>query len=302
MPPLPAAMTGLRPGSTARILRRAHEGSQTIGFMTEAGENEHGFTIVRRSPPAGLEGLVVDSVGYREHGLLPIRQVEAASLVVPLIISFGEPFEIALGSDPASAEPYGSFTAGLSTRPALIGSAGSAHCLQVNLTPHGARRLLAIPMSDLAEQMVHIDDLGDRELAELRFRLAEAPDWDARFDIAEAFLHARLRRAAEPCARTAWAYDRILAADGRVSMSDLADAVGWSRKHLAQRFRSEIGLPPKSVARIARFARAQAMARETRDGWAGIAADCGYADQAHLVREFHDLSGETPASWRARAA
>mgnify|MGYP005868667299 CR=1 FL=1 len=72
----------------------------------------------------------------------------------------------------------------------------------------------------------------------------------------------------------------------------------WSRKHLASRFHEEVGLPPKTIARIARFNRAQAMAASGMgDGWADIAAACGYADQAHLTREFVALAGTTPGAW-----
>ena len=83
----------------------------------------------------------------------------------------------------------------------------------------------------------------------------------------------------------------------------LAKEIGWSRKHLVNRFRSELGLAPKPVARMMRFHRACRLAR-TGDarGWAGIAAESGYADQAHLVREFSTLAGETPTAWARRLA
>ena len=62
-----------------------------------------------------------------------------------------------------------------------------------------------------------------------------------------------------------------------------------SRQYLVTKFREEVGLPPKTVARILRFQRALALADgAARPDWAGIAADCGYADQAHLV---HPIPG-----------
>ena len=74
-----------------------------------------------------------------------------------------------------------------------------------------------------------------------------------------------------------------------------------SRKHLAARFSDEVGLTPKAVARIARFNLVMRLARQGYR-WAEIAAECGYTDQAHLVREFTEYAGETPTAWRARVA
>jgi AraC-like DNA-binding protein len=100
----------------------------------------------------------------------------------------------------------------------------------------------------------------------------------------------------------AWAYGRILETGGTMPIGLIAARLGWSRKHLVSRFREEVGLGPKTVARIARFGRAQAMAaRGGETGWADIAAACGYADQAHLIREFTALAGSTPSAWRAGA-
>ena len=81
----------------------------------------------------------------------------------------------------------------------------------------------------------------------------------------------------------------------------LAERLDCSRRHLVSKFHEEIGLPPKTVARIIRFDRALRLARKGPEGgWADIAAACGFADQAHLCREFRDLAGETPTAWQAR--
>jgi len=82
----------------------------------------------------------------------------------------------------------------------------------------------------------------------------------------------------------------------------VARELGWSHRRLIARFRDEVGLPPKFVARIARFERArEALAADPASGLADVAARCGYADQAHLTREVGELAGMTPARLRAMA-
>ena len=77
---------------------------------------------------------------------------EAAALVVPVIVSFGEPFAIALGRQPDEGDRIASFTAGLTSAPALILSYGGAHCLQNDFTPLGACRFFARPMASAASR------------------------------------------------------------------------------------------------------------------------------------------------------
>ncbi len=88
-----------------------------------------------------------------------------------------------------------------------------------------------------------------------------------------------------------------VAADGagRIAVAELAAAVGWSNKHLISRFREQIGLPPKAVARIVRFQRAMEMLRHGVPGFVDVALACGYYDQAHFNREFRALAGISPS-------
>ncbi|RUU23818.1 AraC family transcriptional regulator [Mesorhizobium sp. M7A.T.Ca.TU.009.01.3.2] len=258
------------------------------------------FEMPRRLPDPRLQGIVSDICGYREMTPGHMRNVEYASLTVPLVISFAEPFAIGLGKAPGDNDRFASFAAGLFAGPVVIESFGGACCVQVNFTPLGARRFFRLPMSELADSMVVLDDvLGAQGLA-LREKLGNAPDWTTRFDMAEAFVTARLENAAETPLEIDWAYDRIITSGGRTRIASIAERLGWSRKHLAAGFSNAIGIGPKTLSRIVRFNRALGLSRQQTVDWAGIAADCGYADQAHLVREFRDLAGETPTALSVR--
>ncbi|MEQ1942814.1 AraC family transcriptional regulator [Mesorhizobium sp. VNQ89] len=248
-----------------------------------------------RQPRAAFAGIVTQIVGYRETGGGRLRQVEAASLDIPLVISFGDPFAIGLGRDPSDNERYGSFTSGLFAGPVTIDSFGASHCLQINFTPLGARQFFAMPMTELSERMVALDDVLGAAGGSLREQLGATADWESRFDLAEAFVADRLAKAHAPAADVAWAFDAIAATGGARRIASIAREIGLSRKHLVDRFRREVGLGPKSVSRIVRMRRALSAAG-SGDGWADIAADCGYADQAHMVREFRDLAGRTPST------
>lgn len=255
------------------------------------------YEMHHRPVDARLAGQVDRIVGYRESGCAPGLSSEAASLVVPLVISFAEPFEIALGRTPSADDSFGSFTSGLFPGCVLINSGGGAECIQIDFTPLGAYRFFGLPMAELAGRMVTLDDLGDRAILELRERLAGETDWERRLTMAEAFVAERLRRAPPASAEIAWAYGKIVDQGGAIRIQAMANSLDWSRKHLNVRFRHEIGIGPKTLARMARFNRALAMARTGgEESWAAIAAAAGYADQAHMVREFREFAGSTPAA------
>jgi len=254
------------------------------------------FEMVRRKPAASFAGIVTDICGYREIWPGHFRIIEYASLTVPLVISFAEAFAIGLGRAPGDNDRYASFAAGLYAGPVMIESFGGCCCVQVNFTPLGARRFFGLPMSELRDRMVGLDDALGLDGVALREQLGEAPDWNSRFDIAEGFIAGRLAEANALSPEIAWAYRTVIGSGGRTRIAALAGEIGWSRKHLAQRFSDAIGIGPKTLSRIVRFNRALSLSKPRDDDWAGIAADCGYADQAHLVREFRQLAGQTPTA------
>jgi len=256
------------------------------------------FEVIRRAPSQRMAGLIAGMTGYRETARGRFFQRETAGLIVPLIISFGTPFLIALGRDPDAEDRQPSFAAGLYAGPVHIESDGGAECVQVDFTPLGAYRFFGGAVADLAARMVDIGDVLGREGRQLRERLG-AIRWQDRFDLVEDFVASRASHLPSP--EIAFAYGRLARSAGAVRITALAREIGWSRKHLVDRFRAEIGLAPKPVARMMRFHEACRLARtDTASGWASIAAESGYSDQAHLAREFADLAGETPTAWARR--
>ena len=82
----------------------------------------------------------------------------------------------------------------------------------------------------------------------------------------------------------------------------LAEEVGWSHKHLIARFRQQVGLRPKTAARLARLDGVWRRLDQAggRLDWGQVAREAGYADQAHLIRDFHQFTGTTPTALVAR--
>jgi AraC-like DNA-binding protein len=258
-------------------------------------EGEEGtWELARAFPDAALRPEVIDYAGYCESASQPIWRREVPSAIVPVIINFGAPFRIRHGG--STDREYTSFTAGLFSHPVIVGSAGAAHCMQVNFTPLGALRFFYLPQSEIADRTISLDDIMGVEGRDLAGELHDAGDWCARFALLDRFIARRFASARETNATVNEAWIALVRHHGRISIGEITRSIGVSRRHLAKLCRSELGMTPKSLARILRFDHARKLARTVpRLGWAELAHDAGYADQAHLAREFHALSGLTPS-------
>jgi AraC-like DNA-binding protein len=256
--------------------------------------------MASRRPDARLGPYVIDYQGYREHAPAALRRLQAPFAGIPMIVTFGPAIDIINGDAPTVRATHRSFLAGLHDVHVVTEFRGEQRGFQVNFTLLGAYRFLRLTMSEIANRCVDLEDLLGAAGAQLSARLQQAPGWPARFDLMDRFL---LRRIAEGRAMSpdvAWALRGLEASHGARSIGSLTRALGCSRRHLIQRFHAQVGLSPKAVAGILRFARAvDGLAAADAQGWADLALSCAYSDQAHFSRDFRRYAGRTPSEFRA---
>jgi AraC-like DNA-binding protein len=233
-------------------------------------------------PPAGR---VARYIGYRERSVTPLVRRQVPHSAYTLIFSFGD--AIAVGG-----ERHTSFVAGLYDAPVHTEFVGTQHGIEIMLPPALAYALFGgVPLGELANAAVPVHEL----LGDLDGRLADAPDWASRFALLDKAFARRLADAPAPATEVRWAWQQLVATAGRASVTALAEEIGWSRRHFAARFREQVGLTPKTAARVLRFERATRLLRQASP--AAVALACGYYDQAHLNREFRELAGITPVQF-----
>ena len=258
--------------------------------------------MVHRVHPA-LRPFVASAVGYRQEGLSPGLHRGLPAPWLTFVVTLDEPLVMAAHPDPRQTPGrYDGLIGGLHTRPALIAHPGRQSGLQLSLSPLGARALLGAPAGALASLDVGVSDLLGAAGAELVDRVRAAVDWPGRFAAAERVLLRCASSDDRPAPEVAEAWRLTVAAGGRLRVAEVARRVGWSERYLAERFRAETGLGPKESARVVRFDRARrVLAARVVAGrapdLAGLAVDAGFADQAHLTREWRALSGLSPTGW-----
>lgn len=231
------------------------------------------------------------------------------SRALTIVLSLDEPVGVTQPAPPdqpaAPVDKYDSLVGGLHSTAVWISDSPNASGIQLALTPTGCRALLGLPPGELGSRVLHLDDILGRSAHRLSDELRAQPTWEQRFRVVEeALLRTAAARSAgisdEPRPELGWAWHRLCESGGALSIQELSRDVGWSRRYLTERFHAEYGLPPKVMARILRFERGVARLRRVpRTRLADLAADLGYADQAHLSREWQSIAGCSPSQWLA---
>lgn len=169
-------------------------------------------------------------------------------------------------------------------------------CLEIQFSPLVAAAVLDLPPVELNSPFIALEDIWGAAGERLRSQLVETRSWDRRFDlVSDALIKRHRGRRVEPEIADAWR--RILRTGGQVSIAGLARAYDWSRTRLWSRFKAQVGVTPKRAAKIARFDRALRLITADAD-LATVAADCGYADQSHLNRDFASFGATAPGRLR----
>jgi AraC-like DNA-binding protein len=240
---------------------------------------------------------------YSERDTGFARRRELPSCLATLVFNLGN--DLRVEHPLGTCTTYGAgaaFYSGLSATYAVTETDRAQEGAQVMLTALGARRLLGFPLVEVGDRLIDPCDLLGPAARDMAERLQEMNSSAGRLAILEQEITRRLALSRDGAPRDlVWALRRLEATFGRIEVNALAKELGCSRKHLTVRFRREFGMSPKLFARVARFDRAVALLRRDRvAGLAELAGECGYADQAHLTRDFCEFAGSPPAAFLRR--
>jgi AraC-like DNA-binding protein len=200
--------------------------------------------------------------------------------------------------DLAQVESPRSVVSGVQSRAVELDTAGPLSLIGARFKPGGASALLGIPAVELYNCRVSLETVWGYRGEQLRERLHLAKLPLRRFQILEDFLAERLYGKSSLSDVIRCSVKAIDAAGETVSVQGLALGGGMSAVRFSALFRDQVGLTPKSYAKIVRFQRAiAAIGRAAHVDWASIALSCGYFDQAHFNHDFRDFCGIAPSKY-----
>jgi AraC-like DNA-binding protein len=271
-----------------------------VGRLRTLYETE-AVDYVRRVPAPPLDRFVDDIYclsGVPHHRRLNVPPMPSAHLMINL----SEPvhlYDSDQGMSPAVLCD-GWFMGAWSRRFAIEHSA-PARVVGVHFKPWGLAPFLEVPLSELQNRTVPADAVWGRSVDRLRDQLAQASSTGDLLQIMERELRSRLISTPLPGFQLVDHVSRRMEASwGAVRVSALTEAAGVSSNHLAAQFKAHVGLTPKRVSRIYRFARVLLAVDARRQvDWAQLAHTAGYFDQAHFSKEFREFTGHTPSSYLA---
>lgn len=254
-------------------------------------------------PAPALRPGIVGYRGFRFDLARSRRRLELPDFMTTLVILFGQRLSVyeaaatgrateAAGAPGAAKSTYASVYAGMQSHARLGEHDGRLSGVEVVIAPWAAYTLFRTPMNALANQLVEPADLLGPRFQRLDERLDLCPDWASRFTLLDSTFTGWLRGGPRCSARVLWAWQRLNDTAGRIPVHALARECGWSERHLERRFEQQLGLLPKTAARVLRLRGAVGLMSQGHTG-AFAASLSGYSDQGHLSREFKSMTGWT---------
>lgn len=211
---------------------------------------------------------------------------------IELILNFGDPF-LQHTEGQRKLQPR-NFLVGQMTGPILISPSGRVELLGIRFQPGGTRAFVEVAADEITDEVADLGGVSARLERDLWSVCADAASLAQKVAAVEAYLSGRLSKAR---------YDGqllqlaaiVIKRGGLISVDELASAAGISSRQLERRFLREVGIGPKLLARILRFQQVFRAVEKCDGAWAAVALECGYYDQAHLIRDFNQFAQQTPA-------
>ena len=211
-----------------------------------------------------------------------------------IILHLAEPFS-RVGDDGRGTRQADALVSGQLTGPVRLTGNGVGDVVGIRFRTTAAASVVRMPLADLTDRVEALSDVSTTLAAEL---LAVARAHGTPLSRAAGLsrvLGRRVTRAPDPLATVA---TDALATLPSPRIEALARSLGSTPRTLERRVTLATGLPPATLRRVIRFRRTfRALESTPRGTWAEVAVKTGYADQAHLIRDFRQFAGASPSEF-----
>lgn len=255
------------------------------------------FEYVSRQMVGESAGFV-ESIWFARGYITGVRERIAPTGSTVAAIVLGDPIrQTPTGPAPDLVADTG-FLIGPHDRPIVNEPLGQTYCVGIVTTPVGCRPALGLAPAALRGRVLDLCQAWPAAGA-LRQTLLACRSPDEALDLVAAVLQtpeAFDRKAFERCEAAV----AQLSAEPSRPVADIAAELGVTHGHLDRQFTDQVGLSPRTLARILRMRRLlDSIDVHGAVGWADKASELGWSDQAHLIRDFKRHTGVTPSEYLA---
>jgi AraC-like DNA-binding protein len=246
----------------------------------------------------GETGRFVEWIWFARGRITGVRERIAPTGSTVAAVVLGDPIRQAPVGEGADLIADAGFLIGPHDRPIVNEPLGETYCVGIVTTPVGCRPALGLAPAALRGRVVDLLQAWPRAAA-LRRDLMTCRTPTEALDLVEATLRTPERFDRNAFTRCESAV-RQLSAEPACLGSDIARGLGVSHGYLDRQFSEQVGLSPRTLARILRMRRLlEVIDVYGSVGWADKAAELGWSDQAHLIRDFKRHTGVTPSQYLA---
>ena len=256
------------------------------------------MSYIRYFPAAPLNAYIEDF--YYLDGPAPYpRQKVMPVASCNLMINLGQSFDV---HRPDQVEPFisckDSWWVGVWNTYHAVDWPPQVQLFGAHFKPGGTYPFLQLPLSEMSSQVVPLDAIWGSFASEIRERLYTAPTVQAGFAILEQLLLARLCEAPRRLEVVQYAVAKIAQHEGALSIRALSDQLDISQNHLGTQFKRLVGISPKEVARLYRFAHVLRLIDSAQNvDLTLIAHQTHFYDQSHFNKEFMAFTGHSPTAY-----
>jgi AraC-like DNA-binding protein len=238
--------------------------------------------------------------GETQSGDQPFREKVLPHAHPEMVFVYGNSFKASFGDEAPRRMPR-SFIVGQIDKYINLETTGTAGALGVKFKPDGLYQLLQLPMSAFTNRSLILTDVLGNSATELTDRVVSAQTPVERISLLEHYLLSRVPSKPNALPYIPKAVNKIMGSGGSVSVGELTDEFGVSERQMERKFLERVGITPKLLARIARINHVFKLLKTCPQfSWLDVIYSCGYFDQAHFIRDFKNLAGETPTQFFSR--